>query len=278
MQFLVERQRNINVLQVFVFGALVKDVNISSDRVIITRNAIPTELLSIAFGCTVDTKQMKVQTSQIGDFVHIRAPVLTADDMGINYRDVLLQTETFPVEHLYCSRCGLQLTSHGFSKTLPLPSKNWRDIADLWTCEVDHFQEFERDEIGGVHGKCLVAASGLLVHSDDITSGVLRLEGPCGDLRLVQCVGCATVLGRAYLDQSVGTPVRCVLFLSDRCVFVESFPETFTMRIARHRVSSTATAQDPLNRFRYDYICWVCRRFLADSVMQFGYDRNAHCA
>lgn len=204
LKILLERGRMIGVVQVYAFGSLVSDVNITEKGLTVRTKASPPETKTLEFGCQIDKEKVSVHTSQLGDFVSVRAPVLSAPDEGVSYSNILLRTLVPTICDLYCNSCSARFTSSPFSKTLILPSKYWREISDLWTCEVDDFQQFARDEIFARPDACLLGKTFALVHAENLDLRSLVLEGPCGSLRAVSCARCGVHVALAYLDHSVG--------------------------------------------------------------------------
>ena len=145
LKILLERGRLISVVQVYAFGSLIADVNITEADLTIKTKSSPADVKTLNFGCRIDKQKVTVQTSPLGDYLSVRAPVLSAPDDGVSYTSVLLRCPPPIVTDLYCKSMLCKVYQAPFARTLVLPSKHWREISDLWTCEVDDFQQSDRD-------------------------------------------------------------------------------------------------------------------------------------
>jgi hypothetical protein len=223
LRFIIDRQRNISVLNVSLFGKLIDKVDVNSTSVAVRCKGDPAEEVLLKFGCEINSKSVTVQSSQLGDFLHIRAPVLSSPDDGVLYAEVLLRTPAAQIRTLYCRKCQTSFSSRPFVKSFTMPSKNWRDLSDLWVCESEQFQAFERNELCGVPGRCLVGTTFVLVDVSDLELDKLVLEGPCGDWRTVECAVCRINVGIALVDHSIGlcSFVACVVY--DRSWLIGGF-------------------------------------------------------
>lgn len=109
---------------------------------------------------------------------------------------------------LHCRGCGARLTSEqGFRRVFSLPSPNWLELSDLWTCEAGSFSGFPRKEIEAREGALMVGHTFLLLHEDDLVAGTLTGSAGSGtetirdaQTRPLACAECAMPMGHQDLN------------------------------------------------------------------------------
>eukprot|EP00002_Diphylleia_rotans_P012403 TRINITY_DN2425_c0_g1_i4.p1 TRINITY_DN2425_c0_g1~~TRINITY_DN2425_c0_g1_i4.p1 ORF type:complete len:300 (-),score=39.33 TRINITY_DN2425_c0_g1_i4:389-1288(-) len=79
-------------------------------------------------------------------------------------------------QQLYCRFCSAQVTQGGFQKVLSLPSQNWLELSDLWTCEQGGFEAFPREEINSRPFFCFVGETYLMIHPANIVHNIVKKD------------------------------------------------------------------------------------------------------
>jgi HECT-like Ubiquitin-conjugating enzyme (E2)-binding len=71
----------------------------------------------------------------------------------------------------FCSNCLLSNGSDGcvaFERVLLMPSDHWHELADMWVCHDERFEQFPRRPLEARPRHCLISASAVHVHLDDL--------------------------------------------------------------------------------------------------------------
>eukprot|EP00698_Gefionella_okellyi_P000215 TRINITY_DN10183_c0_g1_i1.p1 TRINITY_DN10183_c0_g1~~TRINITY_DN10183_c0_g1_i1.p1 ORF type:complete len:384 (-),score=50.56 TRINITY_DN10183_c0_g1_i1:172-1323(-) len=208
--------------------------------------------LRVPLPIAIDSSRLSLVPSS-RDFLQIRAPVLA--DVPRPYLEVHAERVAENVEALFCKFCGEQVTTR-FLKTLSLPSKHWQDVADLWTCEVETFQQFARSELRGQRGKCLVGSTYVLLNKLDLAESAVIDDSSVvsegdKDWQSVACGRCYAPIG--FRETVSATPQS---------------EHDISFRLSRHLISSCVDARSAANVYRNDTLETLFAHELIASIHQ----------
>ena len=144
--------------------------------------------------CVLSPESIVSNRAEDGMAWFIRIPVL--EDLSADGEVEELEEDLPHIEDIMCVKCGHLLTACKMQQTLRLPSENWQEFVDFWTCACSHY-DISLDAIKAQRSFVFFAPTYLLLCADDTC---LDLQSTKTLGNPVHCPSCESYLG--YFDAS----------------------------------------------------------------------------